>query len=305
MDTIHSLRDFLDIMGLYKSQFSQTHCGDDFIFRGMGNSSWSLLPGIFREYSEPQKSSTVAGGSISGKIYSASEWEILAHFKKEACGFLPNISQSNDFTWLQYAQHYGVPTCLLDFTSNPLVAMYFCCQSESENDGAIWIINALNFDRWSTSEPFCIDLGADYTREVSINSVLHEMRGEFDYDALHGEPCHKKQYPFVFIPPYIDQRMSAQSSRFMLWGNNHSALEDLAEEENWMKLLPVGITCNMVNDKRFLSKIIIPTDCKHNIMKELDLININEKSIFPGLDGLGRYINEYYKNNPDDICEFI
>lgn len=305
MDTINSLHDFLDIMGRYRTQFSQTHRNDDFIFRGVGNSSWPLLPGIFREYSEPQKSSVVAGGSISGKIYSALEWEILAHFKKEACGFLPHISQSDDFTWLQYAQHYGVPTRLLDFTSNPLVAMYFCCQSESENDGAVWIINALNFDRWSTSEPFCTELGPDYTREASIHSVLQEMRGEFDYGELRGEPRPQKQYPFVFIPPYIDQRMSAQSSRFMLWGHDHSALEALAGEKNWMELLSDGITYSIANDMRFISRIIIPADCKRNIMKELDLLDINEKAVFPGLDGLGRYINKYYKNNPDDICEFL
>ena len=302
---IHSLNDYLDIIERFRAQFSQTHRNDDFIFRGMGNSSWPLLPGIFREYSEPQKSSTVVGGSISGKIYSASEWEILAHFKKEACGFLPHILQSDDFTWLQYAQHYGVPTRLLDFTSNPLIAMYFCCQDESADDGAIWIINEVNFDRWSTSEPFCTDLGPDYTREASINSVFREMRGEFDHDALYGELHPRKQYPFVFIPAYIDQRMSAQSSRFMLWGYNHSALEDLAKDEHWMKLLPNGITFHVANDKRFISKVIVPADCKHHIMKELDLLNINEKGIFPGLDGLGRYINRYYKNNPDDICEFI
>ncbi len=305
MDTVHSLHDFLDIIGHYRAQFSQTHRSDDFIFRGISNSAWSLLPGIFREYSEPQKSSTVVGGSISGKIYSAWEWEILAHFKKEACGFLSHISLNDDFTWLQYAQHYGVPTRLLDFTSNPLVAMYFCCQSESKTDGVVWIINALNFDRWSTSEPFCTDLGPDYTREASINSVLQEMRGESDNDASCGEPHPKKQYPFILVPAYIDQRMSTQSSRFMLWGHNHSSLEDLAGEQNWMKLFPDGITYSVVNDKRFLSKIIIPADCKHSIMKELDLLNINEKGIFPGLDGLGRYINKYYKNNPDDICEFI
>lgn len=183
--------------------------------------------------------------------------------------------------------------------------MFFCCQSESKNDGVIWIINVSNFDRWSTSEPFCIDQGPNYTREAATNIVLHEMRGGFDHDTPYGELFPQKQYPLVFIPPYIDQRMNAQSSRFMLWGNNHSALEDLVEKENWMQLLPDGGSYRVANDQRFLSKIIIPADCKHDIMKKLDLLNINEKSIFPGLDGLGRYINKYYKNNPDDIYEFI
>lgn len=293
------------MMERYRFQFSQNHRHNDFIFRGVSNNLWPLLPGIFREYTEAQNSSTVEGGSISGKIYSTSEWEILAHFKKEACGFLPNIPLNDDFTWMQYAQHYGVPTRLLDFTSNPLIAMYFCCQNESKDDGAIWIINVLNFDRWSTSELFCTHLDPEYTREDAIHSVLREIRGVIDYGDPANELPSLKQYPFVFIPPYIDQRMGAQSSRFMLWGHDHSALESLVGEENWMNLLPDGVRLDIANDKRFIAKIIVPSNCKHHIVRELDFLSINEKSVFPGLDGLGRYLNKYYKRNPNDICEYI
>lgn len=44
---------------------------------------------------------------------------------------------------------------------------------------------------------------------------------------------------------------------------------------------------------------------KYDIARGLDFLNTNEKSIFLGLDGLGRYLNKYYKNNADDLCEFI
>lgn len=302
---VYSLSEFLNILDEYKVQFSQTHRSSGLIFRGMSDKSWKLLPGIFREYPEEQKSSVVEGGSYSGKIYSAHEYEILAHFRKESNGLLPHVSPKDDFTWLQYAQHYGVPTRLLDFTANPLVALYFCCQSESKSDGVIWIINAITFENWSQDEPICSDMGPDYTREAIINSVMKKMRGELDCGELQGESRYKKQRPVFFIPPYIDQRMSAQSSRFMLWGNKEVALEDMVTKENWMQLLPDGITYRIANDQRFLAKIIIPFSCKHSIMQELDLLNTNEKSVFPGLDGVGKYINKYYKNNVDDICEFI
>lgn len=302
---IHSLNEFLSVLDKYKTQFSQTHRNGGFVFRGMSDMSWKLLPGVFREYPEAQKSAAVVGGSYSGKIYSAYEYEILSHFRKEASGLLPHVSQKDDFTWLQYAQHYGVPTRLLDFTANPLVAMYFCCQSESKSDGVIWIINSITFEHWSQDEVICSDMGPDYTREAIMNSILREMRGDFDYGEINGEPRLKKQRPVLFIPPYIDQRMSAQSSRFMLWGNNQSALEDMTTAENAMSLCPDGVTYRIADDQCFLAKVVIPTGCKHGIMRELDLLNINEKSIFPGLDGVGRYINKYYKNNPDDICEFL
>ena len=302
-ETVKNLSDFLKILDSYKEQFSQTYRNSGFVFRGMGNASWQLIPGMFREYSEKQICATMPGISYKGRIYSAHEYEILAHFKKEASGLLTHVPQTDDFTWIQYAQHYGVPTRLLDFTSNPLVAMYFCCQSESKGDGAIWIVNTVNFERWSQDEIICSNMGSDYTREAMMKSIMREMRGDFDYGEVEGEPRLKKMRPVLFIPPYIDQRMSAQSSRFMIWGNITSGLESMIKaKENLMELSSNGVTYRQEDDQRFLAKLIVPEICKHNIMRELDLLNINEKSIFPGLDGIGRYVNKYYKNNADDVC---
>lgn len=302
---IHNLSEFLNTLSNYHDQFSQTCRNGSFIFRGMSNVAWGLLPGIFREYSQRQESLTFAGSSYSGKIYSAHEYEILSHFRKEASGFLTHISQRDDFTWLQYAQHYGVPTRLLDFTANPLVAMYFCCQSESETDGVICIVNAITFEYWSTNETICLDMGPDYTRSAVINSIMREMFEGEDLSEAEGRPKAKKCRPVLFVPAYIDQRMSAQSSRFLLWGSTQSSLEDMLKTENEMALLPDGITYRIANDQRFLAKVVVPAKCKHGIMRELDLLNINEKSIFPGLDGIGKYINRYYQNNIDDICAYF
>ena len=301
---IHNLSEFLNLLNDYKTQFSKTYRTGGFMFRGMSDISWSLLPGIFRKYPEKQNSKKITSASYSGNIFSINEYEILSHFRKEASGLLTHISPKDDFTWLQYAQHYGVPTRLLDFTANPLVAMYFCCQSESETDGVVWIINTVTFESWSTNEIICGNMGPDYTREAIINSIMREMRGEFDWGKVNGEPREKKELPIMFIPPYIDQRMSAQSSRFLLWGNKQVALENMIESDNEMQLCQ-GVRLDRKDDQRFLAKIAIPSQCKHSIMKELDLLNINDKSIFPGLDGIGKYINKYYQNNVDDIFEYL
>lgn len=305
MDTmIHNLSEFLSVLNKYKTQFSSMRQKGGFIFRGMSNSSWPLLPGIYREHQEDEITATVSDASSSRKIYQAKEYAILSHFKKEASGLLPHIPMKDDFTWLQYAQHYGVPTRLLDFTANPLVAMYFCCRSESEDNGVIWIINTVSFEYWSNNELICNHLAADYTREKIINSIMLEIRGEFDYGELDGEPRDKKIRPLMFIPPYIDQRMSAQSSRFLLWGEDQSALEDMIKPDNEMQL-DTGMNVDFINDEHFLGKMIVPAECKKGIMKELDLLNINEKSIFPGLDGIGRYLNKYYEDNSDDCYEYL
>lgn len=298
---IHTVSELLSILKTYQLQFGHSYRGSDFIFRGMSNKEWSLLPGIFREYSEPQKSSVVMNASIEGRIYAKNEHEIIAHFKKEAGGFLPNIPQTDDFVWMQYAQHFGVPTRLLDFTANPLIALYFCCRSESMADGVIWIINALPFHRWSGSDGFCEMYGPDCTKENMIAAIMKSIKDSSDNDG----DCLEKKLPITFIPAYIDQRMSAQSSRFLLWGENESPLEKMIDDSNKMSPLPRGVTFRVVNDQRFLANIIVSGEEKHSIMRELDLLGINEKTVFPGLDGIGRYIERYYKENADDICTSI
>lgn len=291
---IHNISEFLGVLNRYKNEFSTTSHNDNFIFRGMSTASWKLLPGIFREYSKPETTSDVVSQKQYRKMYRSNESEILAHFRKEASGFLTNISQNDDFTWLQYAQHYGVPTRLLDFTANPLVALYFSCQSESKDDSVVWIININNFQRWSHDEDICKSTN---TREIVIDRIMCEMRGDFIHMENSKRPPLKER-PLFFLPPYIDQRMSAQASRFMLWGTNQFALEDMIDEENWMKLTSEAISLWIENDQRFLANIIIPAECKHSIIEELDLLNISSKTIFPGLDGIGRYINKYYQNPP-------
>ncbi len=298
---IKSVSDLLSLLEKFNYQFSQTHRTDGFIFRGMSDKKWKLLPGVLREFEEEQKSELVEGGAISGNIYISSEIEILSHFKKEAGGILTHVPQADDLTWLQYAQHYGVPTRLLDFTANPLVALYFCCQSESKTDGSLWIINTVNFHRWSRDEDICKDEALKHTRKSIIDSILLNMSS---VSPSEDEELTKSR-PVLFIPPYIDQRMSAQSSRFMLWGNNDSALDDMGIKDNEMVLCPDGMRIDTVNDQRFWTKLIIPSICKHSLMRELDLLNINEKSIFPGLDGIGKYVNKYHKSNPDDILDFF
>ncbi len=42
---------------------------------------------------------------------------------------------------LSMMQHYGVPTRLLDVTTNALVALYFTCASNFDKDGVVYVMN--------------------------------------------------------------------------------------------------------------------------------------------------------------------
>ena len=180
------------------------------------------------------------------------------------------------------------------------LALYFCCRTESQEDGSIWVLNAPTFYRWTESDSFCELNGPACTRDEMIYSIIDSMKGSVDY----GDERSVKQRPVLFIPAYIDQRMSAQSSRFLLWGEKREPLESMIQPDNYMQSTN-GLRLGISNDQRFLMKIEVQSQSKHSIMRQLDVLGINDKSMFPGLDGIGRYVESHYRNNPDDALEYV
>ncbi|KKO20613.1 MAG: FRG domain-containing protein [Candidatus Brocadia sp.] len=103
---------------------------DDFLFRGQNN-DWPLRPKLGR---------LVEDGLIRDKSIKIEKLEIklLETFKRFAKPHINELPQ-NQFQLLALAQHHGLPTRLLDWTSSPLVALWFTVEKPCENDyGVVW-----------------------------------------------------------------------------------------------------------------------------------------------------------------------
>lgn len=98
------------------------------LFRGHTNSTWKLEPKIARLALRARFSLPAAEG------------EILQDFKRQALPHLPRAIQ-DDWDWLALAQHHGLPTRLLDWTTNALVALWFAVEKppEGKANGAVWM----------------------------------------------------------------------------------------------------------------------------------------------------------------------
>jgi len=68
---------------------------------------------------------------------------MLNKFQRSAILHLDHRPE-DQWEWLSIAQHHGMPTRLLDWTTNPLVAAYFACAKQPNEDGAIYLLSQFN-----------------------------------------------------------------------------------------------------------------------------------------------------------------
>ncbi|MBN2526832.1 MAG: N-6 DNA methylase [Deltaproteobacteria bacterium] len=148
------------------------------VYRGMADASWELKPGIGRI----QIDDSERGGC---------ERKMFDEFKQQALPYL-DFTPRNEWEWLAMAQHYALPTRLLDWTSNPLIALYFAVEDESSKTDAAVLL-------FLDSEP-----------PLDINGQDSEG------NALYNDPLNlptDKEAP-RYSPAHLNQRIIAQSSLF-------------------------------------------------------------------------------------------
>ncbi|WP_303762877.1 FRG domain-containing protein [Sphingobium yanoikuyae] len=112
----------------------------DTLYRGHADAIWPLQPSAYR----PGRS----GITDRAKLH---QWS------RVAARFASPVPR-NDIEWLVLAQHYGVPTMLLDWTESPLIALFFACYGEHYTDGCVWQVRTnsafKHFHYHETVDPF-------------------------------------------------------------------------------------------------------------------------------------------------------
>ena len=254
------MKSWLDIVdALYQGSWNADlrRFRSPYAFRGVGRANLSLASTLVR----------LAGGRADARRL---EQALLRNFRKY--GHNEGRSADSIWNWLALGQHRGLPTRLLDWTYSPLVALHFATDDLSlfDRDGAVWCVN---FVEANTRIPKKLQrLLVEEASDTFTVEMLSRFPALRDFDSLAREPF------VVFLePPAIDSRILHQLALFSLISDPGANLDD------WLARHP-----------ELCRKVIVPARLKGEIRDKLDQANVNERVLFPGLDGLSRWLARYY-----------
>jgi hypothetical protein len=120
------------------------------LFRGQRNADWGLVPRLGRTQFRKQ----------AVRELTEIELELVREFERLSVPYLAGRGLTSMWDKLALAQHHGLPTRLLDWTTNPLVALWFAVEAPASNgvDAAVWALDVQEDDMAAYEDnPFNLD----------------------------------------------------------------------------------------------------------------------------------------------------
>jgi hypothetical protein len=155
----------------------------------------------------------------------------------------------DELAWMQVAQHYGLPTRLLDWTQNAAVALFFACWKDLDEDGLVVILNPIELNQ--TVEP----------RSPRIFNSQRDGQIIRPYFKLDGRVRADGKRTIAINPTWNTERIAIQQGAFTLHGSRKFEL-----------------------DRRQASSLLyvpILREHKESLLNELQRVGIGEMFIFP------------------------
>lgn len=292
---IDSINDYLMVVDILLNEKEKDRNAllKDYYFRGVSNERWELLPSL----------------TVNNLEYYESI--MIEEFKK---AYPSEFDMKDTFDVIAKMQHYGLPTRLLDFTTNPLVSLYFACSDIQQNQSDGKVIVSLPVKN--------VYDGLDKYRDVIYTA--HEpdfLLGHFSENAgnlyTYLNMVYIPNSLFFKVPSYITEREKRQSSIFMLFANSIYDVEKgncITDEEaaylilkgldyykkhygNQDSVFKLHYTLKRLSEKQYKSnfvEIVIPARHKENLLKQLSNMGIRRNFLFPEMEYTAEYIKRKY-----------
>ena len=226
-----------------------------FAFRGFSDGRYTLETTLIR---------------LGGKFVEL-ERHILRNFRKYAHRNV--VERDSLWHWLSVAQHHGLPTRLLDWTYSPFIAAHFATANvDNFNvDGTVWAVNYVK------AHELLPEKLRSQLKNEGANVFTVEMLSESVKSLKELAELSEEGFTVFFEPPSIDDRIVNQFALFSVMSKPTATLDE------WLGYHP-----------KIWRQVIIPAELKWEIRDKLDQANITERVLFPGLDGLSRWLKRQY-----------
>jgi hypothetical protein len=233
------LSQFIELSDKYSSELG-------WIYRGQADRTPVLRPKAGRpEFYLPATDYWIEQKQSSSDLGRFTAW------REQAIAFCDTLPE-NDFECLSYAQHYGMATRLLDWTNNPLVALFFAVERQPGVDGAVFFYRP---NLWIDPEKI---------RMIDVPIVAGYRPRPFDRRVLVQGAV------FTYHP---DPRQIPEVS--------NADREEMDEQES-AAVFPDGVDLVIVR---------VTARAKPFLQRQLAAVGISRKTLFPDLEGLSAYIN--------------
>lgn len=254
-ETARSVEEFIQVISKLEKNWRPW-------FRGQANAEWPLLPRLYRSVGGAKQARR------SDKKVREDDDVTREQFSTRA-PILSDIKPGNKWDWYFTMQHHGARTRLLDWTEGSLIGLFFAVlENEGYHDAAVWA-----FDPWKLNSKVVGKREVIPPADPGITKKDRNRYGKW----LHDQFAERKKWPrppMAIFPSHIIRRMAVQRSCFTIHGWDRRGFEAIAQ----------GLRVP-------LAKVMIPSWAVGTIQRTLESCGIDEATVFPDLEGLGRYFS--------------
>lgn len=273
-------------------------------FRGQDAEFWDIEPSVFRNDML----------SVEHRLMQMPLQKIPIEFKEF----------QTVFDIMTKYQHYGMCTRLLDLTTNPLVALYFACKchgdepyiSDEDEESSHEPYGVIYFTKnYYPSLPTELEVQVvsalaryDLTKENTIQDVLTKLKRDCIIDdELKTKWLQKEgfsefvniiQKNYMVTPTYTNERLRKQSGVFLL-----SSMFSVSNGTDISESI-ISKSRGDLRDEFEKDFFFVRGENKEKILRELDLYNINEATLFPELEHQLSYIKYVNSKNVQVVSDF-
>jgi hypothetical protein len=257
---VRSLGELLDRVTPTEPDRATGRRRDTGVYRGAANACWPILTSLDR-----------LGGADPPHTKAGLEEHLFRNFVRYSRPHF-DAPPANEWELLVQAQHHGLPTRLLDWTYSPLVAAHFATLAHRPGgDAAVWRLDWQQVHRQFGFPPLAL----------LIEDLVTLFPGERPFTpwSLFQGGRAPDAFACMIEPPSLGTRIAVQSATFTISSDKRQGFDRFLEQHG------LGGA---------LTRLVIPEAEVPRLRDQLDLVGVDERRLFPGLDGVAAQLRRYY-----------